>query len=222
VEKRMRFNQVLGVAFDLDGTLLDSVDAHVESWIKAFQEHGLEEISRDEMYRLIGLPGEVIVKKIGGVKALKKYQSIRKTKDSLFMKMVDRGDVMIYPDVEDTLMKLKDKRYRLGLSTSTPNYMLKNILMIFKIKKYFDAIVAGDEVERGKPYPDIFLKVFEKLDVKPEQGVIVGDSEYDLIPAREIRATFVLVNYRERNLYLSWKERPNIIVNKLSDLLKIL
>lgn len=218
----MRFNQVLGVAFDLDGTLLDSVDAHVESWIKAFQEHGLEEISRDEMYRLIGLPGEVIVKKIGGVKALKKYQSIRKTKDSLFMKMVDRGDVMIYPDVEDTLMKLKDKRYRLGLSTSTPNYMLKNILMIFKIKKYFDAIVAGDEVERGKPYPDIFLKVFEKLDVKPEQGVIVGDSEYDLIPAREIRATFVLVNYRERNLYLSWKERPNIIVNKLSDLLKIL
>jgi len=218
----MRFNQVLGVAFDLDGTLLDSVDAHVESWIKAFQEHGLEEISRDEMYRLIGLPGEVIVKKIGGVKALKKYQSIRKTKDSLFMKMVDRGDVTIYPDVEDTLMKLKDKRYRLGLSTSTPNYMLKNILMIFKIKKYFDALVAGDEVERGKPYPDIFLKVFEKLDVKPEQGVIVGDSEYDLIPAREIRATFVLVNYRERNLYLSWKERPNIIVNKVSDLLKIL
>lgn len=101
---------MLGVAFDLDGTLLDSVDAHVDSWIKAFQEHGLEEISRDEMYRLIGLPGEVIVKKIGGVKAFKKYRSIRKTKDSLFMKMIDRGDVSIYSDVEDTLMGLKDGR----------------------------------------------------------------------------------------------------------------
>ena len=218
----MRVNQVLGIAFDLDGTLLDSVDAHVESWIKAFEENGIKGISKGELYKLIGLPGQVIVEKVGGVEAMKKYRSIRELKDEVFIDMLDRGVVKVYADVEDTLMILRDKGYRLGLSTSTSSYILEKLSISFKIKKYFDVIVPGDEVEKGKPYPDIFIKVFSELGVNPKQGIVVGDSEYDIIPAKEIEATAILVNYMGRSLYSSWKIKPDIVISKISDLLKIL
>ena len=54
MRRRMKLNKVVGIVFDLDGTLLDSVDVHVESWIEAFEGHGVRKVSRDELYRMIG------------------------------------------------------------------------------------------------------------------------------------------------------------------------
>jgi HAD superfamily hydrolase (TIGR01509 family) len=222
MERRVELSRVSAIVFDLDGTLLDSVDAHVESWIKAFEKHGIKGISKDELYKLIGLPGQVIVERIGGVYAIENYRSISEIKDAMFIKLINRGIVKIYPDAEDTLIELRDRGYKLGLSTSTPRYMLEKISSLVKIEKYFDAVVAGDEVEKGKPHPEIFIKVFEKLEIDPKRGMVVGDSEYDIIPAREIGAVSVLVNYRGRSMYSSWKEKPDIVIGRISDLLKIL
>ena len=215
-------SNIMGIVFDLDGTLLNSVDAHVYSWIRAFKEHGITQYTKDELYNLIGLPGQTIVEIIGGKKALEKYKSIRKKKDEAFKKFFKEGLVPLYPDVEDTLMILKDRGFKLGLSTSTPSYMLEEILAIHQIKKYFDVIVPGDEVEKGKPDPEIFTKAFQKLEIEPRYGAIVGDSEYDVIPAKRIGALSILVDYRNRGLNPTWREKPDIIISKLSDLIKIL
>ena len=76
----------------------------------------------------------------------------------------------------------------LGLASSTPNYLLIHILEIFGIIDYFDAVVGGDEVEYGKPHPEIFLRTFSKLGVNPNEGAVVGDTLYDVIPANKIGA----------------------------------
>lgn len=213
---------ILGIVFDLDGTLLNSVDAHVESWLKAFIEHGYTNISREQLYGLIGLPGESIVEIIGGEEALKKYNSIRRVKDKLFMELFKEGYVELYLDVEDTLAILSDRGYKLALSTSTPSYILEEFFTVYKIKKYFDAIVPGDEVSKGKPDPEIFAKAFEKLDINPRYGVVVGDSEYDIIPAKKIGALSVLVDYRGDKIGRTLELKPDIIIRKVSDLIKIL
>lgn len=218
----LTISNIIGIVFDLDGTLLNSVDAHVYSWIEALKEYGITQYTKKELYNLIGLPGQTIVEIIGGKSALEKYKSIRRIKDEVFKKFFEEERVKLYPDAEDTLIILRDRGYKLGLSTSTPRDMLEEVLSVYRIKKYFDAIVTGDEVEKGKPNPEIFLKTFQKLGIEPRYGAVVGDSEYDVIPAKKIGALSILVDYRNRGIDPTWREKPDIIISRVSQLIRIL
>ncbi len=215
-------SNILGIVFDLDGTLVNSVEAHVESWYTAFKTHGINRINKEDIRELIGLPGEKIVLTIGGEAALKKYKSIRKLKDETFIKLYREGKVKLFIDVEDTLTILKDRGYKLGLSTSTPSYILEEFLSTLNIKRFFDTIVPGDEVKKGKPDPEIYEKAFKKMGIDPKRGVVVGDSKYDIIPAKKIGSLAILVDYPRRQRPDTWSTKPDIIINKVSDLLKIL
>ncbi len=211
-----------GIVFDLDGTLLDSVEAHVESWIKALEKHGYREIDPIQLTSLIGLPGETIINIVAGPEALKEYKSIRKAKDKVFAELIKEGSVRLYRDVVDTLHILKDRGYKMGLATSTPSYILEELLNHLDIKRYFHVIIPGDKVKRGKPDPEIFLKAFDELEINPKYGVVVGDSIYDIKPGKEIGALTILVDYRGIYSPGTWEEEPDIVIKKVSDLIKIL
>jgi HAD superfamily hydrolase (TIGR01509 family) len=180
--------------FDLDGTLIDSVDAHVTTWVKAFKVVVGISVDEGEVYPLIGMSGRDIVRKILGKVSESEYAKIRWVKDRAFMKELKGGRVTLFPGVTQALRILKKEGYLIGMASSTPNRLLLHIIDYLGITDFFDAVTGGDEVRRGKPDPEIFLRAMKKLGVVPEETVVVGDTAYDVCPAHRIGAIPVLVN----------------------------
>ncbi len=186
--------RVKAFIFDLDGTLIDSVDAHVTTWVKAFKVAVGISVDEVEVRSLIGMSGRDIVRKILGKVSESEYAKIRWVKDRAFMKELKGGRVTLFPGVTQALRMLKKGGYLIGMASSTPNRLLLHIMDYLGITGFFDAITGGDEVRRGKPDPEIFLKAMRKLGVGPEETVVVGDTVYDACPAHRVGALPVLVN----------------------------
>lgn len=181
------------VVFDLDGTLIDSVRAHAEGWAFAIRYLGLADVRGDEAVDLIGLPGDAIVRRLAGETGLRHYASIRRLKDRHFLSQVMGGVVRPFPDSVPCLSYLRSRGYLLGLASSTPNYLLVPILERLGLLDFFDHTVGGDEVVRGKPHPDIFIRAAEKAGVEPQETAVVGDTEYDTVPAKSVGMLSILV-----------------------------
>jgi len=192
--------------FDLDGTLIDSVDAHVVSWVEAFNSVASAGVSEDDIRPLIGLSGRDIMKTVlGGSASEDLLKRVRWVKDRAFLREVREGRVTLFPGVTQALRLLKAAGYLTGLASSTPNRMLIHLTDYLGLSTFMDAVTGGDEVSKGKPDPAIFELTARKLGVPPAETVIVGDTPYDVIPAKELGATPVLVNY-SRDLARRWKD----------------
>jgi len=84
--------------------------------------------------------------------------------------------IVLFDHVPQVLKKLHDSHWRIGLATSTVRECAIPMLERHDIKKYFHKITTGDEVERGKPYPDIYLRAASKLNIEPANILVVEDS----------------------------------------------
>jgi len=183
-----------GVIFDLDGTLIDSVPSHIKSWIVSFERVMNKVVEPEVIDRLIGLSGVDIVRRLFGFEGLRKYREIRWIKDRVFLNDIRYGGVQLYPGALRLLKELRRVGKLIGIATSTPTYLTIHILEYFGILKYIDRVVCGDDVSKGKPNPEIFLKCISMLGIPPGKAIVVGDTLYDVIPALTIKASAVLVN----------------------------
>jgi len=84
--------------------------------------------------------------------------------------------IELFPNVPEVLEKLRESHLQIGLATSTVRDCALPLLERHHIKKYFHKITTGDEVERGKPYPDIYLRAASKLHIEPANVLVVEDS----------------------------------------------
>ena len=84
--------------------------------------------------------------------------------------------IELFPNVSRVLESLRETPLQIGLATSTVRECALPLLERHNIKKYFHQITTGDEVERGKPYPDIYLRAASKLHVEPGNALVVEDS----------------------------------------------
>ena len=186
--------------FDLDGTLIDSVDAHIRSWIIALNYLGIKDVDEEDLRPLIGLSGKDIMIKLFGTNIMSKFHRIRWLKDRAFLRELREGRIRLYPGVMKLLQLLKRLGLRVAIASSTPNYMLIHILDFLGIAQYIDVFTCGDEVVKGKPNPEIFIRTVNKLHLRPKDVVIVGDTVFDVKPANGINSISVLVNNPDQNM----------------------
>lgn len=178
-----------GVVFDLDGTLVDTIDLHVLTWVEACRELGVE-VSRNYIRGLVGLSAEDIAKKLVGdySKALR----LARLKRKIYLDRV--GEVKLFPEVPEILEELKHVYgLKLAVASSTNLETIVAVLKAKNIIDFFDSFVGSDIVNKGKPEPDMFVEALNRIGVRPHESFIVGDTEYDIIPANLIGAVSVLV-----------------------------
>ncbi|USS40759.1 TIGR02253 family HAD-type hydrolase [Thermococcus aggregans] len=109
--------------------------------------------------------------------------------------------IRVFPDVKPTLEWLKEEGYKLGVITSGPEYQ-KLKLRITKLDKYFDVVVTRDDVKTVKPDPKIFLYACEKLNVDPQDAMMIGDNLYqDVYGAKNVGMLAVWINRDESEDY---------------------
>jgi HAD superfamily hydrolase (TIGR01509 family) len=172
--------------FDLDGTLLDTNDAHVESWVRSFARHGYK-VFADRIGPEIGKGGDNLVPSILGDDAEEKDgEKLRETTTEEFLKIAKERRFRPFPKVPELLDALRERGLKLALATSSST---TNLDAMFEsagvdLREKFDAVVTKSDVETSKPAPDVILAALDKLALSPAQCAMVGDTPFDAISAR--------------------------------------
>ncbi len=172
---------IKAVIFDLDGVLVDTEPLWYETFAKVSREFGFE--YSDELHSLTTGRydgAKQIAKALGfAEKHLEFRDKSREIYKDLFKKRAK-----LIPGVVNVLNNLKGK-YKLAIATSAYKPRLEYNLDKFpELKEFFDITTHGEEVEKSKPAPDIFLFTAKKLKVKPKECVVVEDAKYGIEAAK--------------------------------------
>ncbi len=211
--------KVRAVIFDIDGTLIDSLDVIAESLVEAAKEMGYNIESKD-VKKLIGIPGKEIVKQLLKVSDPQQIKEILGKWEENQRKIYAKR-VKLYPKVKETLEYLKNRGFKLATATSLTSDKAKEILQMFSIEKYFDTCVAADDVKEGKPSPDVFLEAARRLDMKNEECIVVGDTEYDILAAKAAKMKIILFDPQKQRLK-TVKVKPDFIIHSFQELKTLL
>lgn len=171
------------VVFDIDGTLIDSVDAHARSWQRAFHEFGID-VPFEEVRAQIGKGGDLIVPTFMPPDAVARRG---KELEAWRLELFEREylpQIRPFPGVPALFERIRRDRGRIVLASSAKAEELASYKRIARIEGLVDAETASDDAERSKPYPDIFEAALRQVAVAPERAVVVGDTPYDAEGAR--------------------------------------
>jgi HAD superfamily hydrolase (TIGR01509 family) len=170
--------------FDLDGTLVDTVYAHVFAWQRAFAELGLP-IDGWRIHRRVGMSGGLFARaaarEIGRPLSDEEAEAIQRRHGELYREMLPERRPL--PGAVELLGELRAERVRHGIATSGRRPEIDASLAVLGIGDETVVVARGDVV-RAKPEPDLFLTCAERLGVSPVDCYVVGDAVWDLLAAR--------------------------------------
>ena len=157
----------------MDGTLLDTQRICIPAWDYAGEKQGFENMGTH-------IPNVCGMNKNGSSAYLKTNfptLDIDAFAQDARQYILDNGKVEYKKGAKELIKFLKKNKVKIGLASGTSRGLVEHHLNELKIMEVFDAIVAGTEIENGKPAPDIFLLTAEKMGVKPEDCFVFEDSE---------------------------------------------
>ncbi len=170
--------------FDLDGTLIDSVYAHVFAWQRAFAEVGLP-IDGWRIHRRIGMSGGLFsraaAREIGRPLSAEESEALQRRHGELYRELLPERRPL--PGAVDLLSDLRAEGVAHGIATSGRRPEIDASLEALRIPPETVVVARGD-VLRAKPEPDLFLACAERLGVGPGTCYVVGDAVWDLLAAR--------------------------------------
>ncbi|NLO69552.1 MAG: HAD-IA family hydrolase [Porphyromonadaceae bacterium] len=168
------------VLFDMDGVLFDSMPAHAKAWLRVMNDYNLP-FTETEAYLNEGQPGadtinEVFKRKHGRDSTEEERAEIYSVKVKYFDEC---GDPKPMPFALELLELLKEQELTLGVVTgSAQPLLLKNIEAYFPGIFKKEHIVSAFDVERGKPFPEPYLKSLEKVNLKPWEAVVIENAPF--------------------------------------------
>lgn len=169
-----------GVVFDLDGLLLDTEAMYWESFEKASRLFELD-FPKEFYIELIGGPEKrthaLLKQRFGTDFDLEQFESSWRQQ---FGQIVDDGRIASKPGVAETLASLTDNGVPIAVATSSHRELVEKTMQAASIRSFFQHVVCGDEVENGKPAPDIYLAACRRIDQLPEHCLAFEDSDVGL------------------------------------------
>jgi HAD superfamily hydrolase (TIGR01509 family) len=171
--------------FDVDGTLVDSNEAHVEAWVECFHERG-HEISPARVRPEIGLGGEQLVHAILGRDAPKlDVEQLPKRESEVFRRIAKERRLQLLPGAKRLLETVRARGLRSALASSSREEQIDALFASvgFDLRRLADVTSNASDVAHAKPEPDLLHAAAGKLGVALEHCVYVGDSPHDLLAA---------------------------------------
>jgi HAD superfamily hydrolase (TIGR01509 family) len=178
---------VPALIFDLDGTLVDTVYAHVFAWQRALAEADMP-IDGWRIHRRIGMSGglfaRAVAREVGRPLSEEETEAIQQRHGELFRELLpDRRPL---PGAPELLRELREHGVTHGIATSGRRPEIDRSLEALGVGDETVVVARGD-VARAKPEPDLFLACATRLDTDPEECYVVGDAVWDLLAARRAR-----------------------------------
>ena len=173
------------ILFDMDGVLVDSLDAWWESLNSSLKAFNLKPMTREEFIRKYW--GHDLR---DNLKTMKLDPEIGTFCNTVYSEHL--SSIHIYPDTKKTLETLH--QYKKAVITNTPKDCAQQILKQFDIEQFFQVIVTSDEVKFAKPNPEIIFKACSLLHVQPKEVITIGDTDSDVKAGRAAGCTVIGLN----------------------------
>lgn len=213
------------VIFDLDGTLLDTLEDLADSCNKALSDNGLETYSLDQIKSFVGNGlGVLIEKTVPDGKNNPLYEKVLKDMQEIYSKNW-RNKTKTYCGIENLLSELRSRKMKLGIVSNKPDPRVKDIAGI-----YFQGFVSPDcavgEMEnlgiKRKPAPDSVFHVLDVLGVKKEDSIYVGDSDVDIMTAENAGMDCISVTWGFRTRDFLIEHGGHLLVDSPQEILDLL
>lgn len=186
----------IAVLWDVDGTLVDTAEQHFLAWARLSEELG-HPFSRADFAKTFGWRNPEIVRELYDPTADDaKCLDLGERKENLYREMVRTTGATLLPGVPELLAAFAAAGWPQAVGSSAPRGNLELLFAATGIAKYFGAIVGGEDVSRGKPDPEVFLKGAAGLGVEPARCVVFEDAIAGVQAARRggmkcVAVTFV-------------------------------
>jgi pyrophosphatase PpaX len=210
-------NKINTVLFDLDGTLIDTNELIISSFLHTFEYYYPNQYKREDVLPFLG-------------------PTLRETFETLDASKVDdmiatyrtynlaHHDTLVteFPTVLETVKVLKETGYKVGIVTTKLSDVVMKGLKLTKLDSYFDVIVALDHVKKAKPDPEPIIKALEQLSSKPEEAIMVGDNYHDILAGKNAGTQTAGVAWTIKGRDYLEQFEPDYILEEMADLLEIL
>lgn len=173
---------IKAVIFDIDGVLLDSFEANLKFFQDLMERFGHRAPTREEFPEIFHL---TLWDTIKFVTKLVSKEEIRKIWEAGRSREVAYHiELLVMPEAAESVITILSKNYRLGIVTSRVSEAIYEAPQLARLKKYFSATVSYQDTVNHKPHPEPLLLAAQKLGVKPEESVYIGDVRNDITAAK--------------------------------------
>lgn len=174
-----------GVLLDIDGTLVDSNDAHAQSWVEVLTRHNYR-VTFEQIRPLIGMGGDKLLPTAVGVEQdSPEGKAISEARKQLFQQRYLPA-LRPFPQVRALLQTMRDRGLRLVVASSAEAEELKSLLAIAQATDLIESQTSAKDAEESKPEPDIVKVALDKLGLPPGRAIMLGDTPYDIEAARKL------------------------------------
>lgn len=178
---------IRGVILDVDGTLVDSNDAHAHAWVQAMTENG-HQVPFDKIRPLIGMGGDkVLPETIGVAKDSDEGKKISQRRKQIFTQQY-LPTIKPFPHTADLLTRMREAGLTLVIATSAEQDELSKLLQVIgpNASGFFKQETSSKDAPRSKPDPDIMHAALQHLDHPASEAIMLGDTAYDIEAAAKV------------------------------------
>jgi beta-phosphoglucomutase len=206
---------IKAVIFDLDGVIVDSEDAHIESEKRAFAKYGVN-ISAAELHKYAGATAKAMFTELINKYRLKTtFQQMIKIKEEALYRLLDE-DAEPMEGAIGLIDRLKEANVKLAIASSSNKKWIEYILKKLGMTSLFDRVIGAEDAAHSKPDPEIYSKATRALGLRPDECVVIEDAELGVEAA--IRAGIKAVGYRNPRSGNQNLSKADMIIDDFSTL----
>lgn len=202
--------------FDLDGTLINTNELIIASFLHTFEQYQPGTFTREDVIEFIGPPLIDTFKKIAPDQAEAMIQTYRKFNHEKHDELVEE-----YDGVYETIEQLHAQQYKLAVVTTKIKKTALMGLELTGLRKFFDVVITLDDVEKAKPDPEPLVKALEALGSTKETAMMIGDSEYDVQAGKNLGIPTAIVGWSIKGKEKIREYGADYILDDMRDLLDI-
>ncbi len=213
---RSERRSVKGIVFDLDGTLVDSLDSIWRATEYVLKNNGYRGVNRQDVVEAMGKTiFDLFLRAEPGLSP-EEQQKLFEDYRRVYMDFI--AHTRLIPKVKETLVVLRSRNLKMAVVTMKSRQNAEKILSFFGIRDFFDLVVGFEDVKEHKPSMEPIVKAAEGLGLRASELVVVGDTHIDVMAGREAGALTVAVKTGVTPLERITSERPDFLIEDVSSL----
>ncbi len=199
------------VLWDMDGTLIDSVPYHLQAWQDVLRQIN-RTVEHQAWHQTAGMRNSEIIPLLFPDMSPAESASLDRAKEARYRELIELQGIELLSGVAEWIQRFKAAGWKQAIASSAPRENVVAIAHVLHFNGTFEAMISGADVQRGKPDPDIFLAAAERLNVLPQDCLVIEDAEAGIEAAH--RAGMKAIGVLNTHPHLE----ADVVVRSLQDL----
>jgi HAD superfamily hydrolase (TIGR01549 family) len=176
---------VRGVILDMDGTLVDSNEAHVQTWVETLKSFG-RNVTHEVVRPLIGQGSDKLLPRLAGITTDSALGKKMVAHRSALFEQQYLSAIQPFPGSKELVKRMRDAGLKVVIASSSRSNHLQHFIETLGIGALLDGSTSANDVEESKPDPDVVAAALDKLGIAPADVVMIGDTPYDIEAAARV------------------------------------